>query len=701
VSGVLLGDLLDAAVILAIVVVNAALGFVQEHRAERALARLREITAPTALVVRDGGERQVPAAELVPGDLVVLRTGDRVPADARVYEAHHLAAAEAVLTGEAFPAGKSAEPVDADAPLAERSSMVYMGTTVTAGRGRAVVTATGGATAVGEIAEMLGGATPPTPLQVELARIGRAIGVIALVIVAVVFLLGWSEGYPAETMFLIAVAMAVAAVPEGLPAVITITLAGGVQHLARRQAIVRRLQAVEALGSASVVCTDKTGTLTRNRIHLQVVLLDGLRATPSELPAADRRVGRFAEVAALCNDAPPRGPGGDPIEVALLEALEPLPAPLHADAIRQARPRLDEAAFDPRRKLMSTLHRQAAGETDRLLAPQGAPEAVLARSSTVETGGGPRPLCPGERARLLAEAHSLASGGLRPLALAYRTLAFTPDDLAEAERDLTLVGVVGLSDEPRPEAAPAVEVARRAGIRVVMVTGDHRETARSVARELGIVAGDGQVMPGDRLTRLTAEQLGEEVDRYGVYARVDPADKVKIVRAWQSRGEVVAMTGDGVNDAPALHAADIGVAMGSGTDVSREASEIVLADDNFATLVSAIGEGRTIFDNVRRVIAFLLTTNATEVLVMTLGFLVFGGLGEPLMATQILWINLVTDGPPVLALAADPPDPDRMRRPPERDRSVVGVRQAWSLLWPSCLLAAATLGALVYGHFLA
>ncbi|HXM54467.1 MAG TPA: HAD-IC family P-type ATPase, partial [Candidatus Dormibacteraeota bacterium] len=332
---------------------------------------------------------------------------------------------------------------------------------------------------------------------------------------------------------------------------------------------------------------------------------------------------------------------------------------------------------------------------------KGAPEAVLARATRLETELGPQSLDGAARSRLLGDAHALGAEGLRTLALAYRTLPAAPDDVLATEQDLTVVGLVGLSDELRPEAAEAVRVAQGAGIRVVMVTGDHQETASAVSRELRIATGEDGIMPGDRLAGLSAEQLGREVDRHHGYARVDPSDKVKIVRAWQGRGEIVAMTGDGVNDAPALHAADIGVAMGSGTDVSREAASVVLADDNFATLVRAIGEGRSIFANVRMVVQFLLTTNACEVLVMTIGFLVFGGLGEPLLATQILWVNLVTDGLPVLALAADPSNPGRMRRPPERDRSIVGARHLWSVLWPACILAAATLGALVYGHYLA
>lgn len=696
ISGFLLHEVVDAAVILAIVLLNAALGFTQHYRAEQALDRLRELTAPTATAVRDGRSGMVPAARLVPGDLISLHAGDRVPADARLCEVHHLATAEAILTGEAFAEEKSTHAVPAESPLADRTCMVYMGTTAVGGRGLAVVTATGARTAMGEIAELLVQKPPPTPLQVELARVGRLIGVIALVVVAVVFVIGWLQGFPVQGMFLTAVALAVAAVPEGLPAVVTITLARGVQRLAAQSAIVRRLQAVETLGAATVICTDKTGTLTRNQIRVQEVMLEGLQGAPTTLPAGDPRVRRYAEIAALCNDASLDVAGADPIEAALVHALAE--AGIDVELLRLEAPRVDEAAFDSRRKLMSTLH---GTETDGpwLLAVKGAPEVVAGRCIRVETKAGQRELDAHGRTRIMTAAHERAASGLRTLGLAYRVLDSRPSDLVSVEHDLTFVGLVAVSDEIRPEAARSIQIAQRAGIRVVMITGDHPQTAAMVARGLKLLDHDHEVLRGDELARVTSEQLRADVQRFGAYARVDPADKVKIVRAWQGRGEIVAMTGDGVNDAPALRAADIGVAMGSGSDVSRDAAAIVLADDNFATLVAAIREGRAIFENLKKVIRFLLTTNASEVFVMSVGFLVFGSLGEPLLPAQILWINLVTDGLPVLALAADPPSGDLMDHPPARDRSIVGLRQGWGLLWRAALLSAAAIGVLVTGHY--
>ena len=695
ISAFALDELTDAAVILAIVVLNAALGFFQQYRAEQALSRLRELAAPSASAVRSGQPTQLSAAQLVPGDVIRVHAGDRVPADARIAEAHHLSTAEAILTGEAFPEPKSARAVAADAPLADRASMLHMGTTVVTGRGTAIVTSTGRATAMGEIADLLAEKRPPTPLQRELARLGRVLGAAALVIVAALFLVGWLEGYAPQEMFLTAVALAVAAVPEGLPAVVTITLARGVQRLAAQSAIIRRLQAVETLGAATVVCTDKTGTLTRNRIVVHQVVLDGVTAAPANLDAGDMRVRMYAEVAALCNDADPGVALADPMESALLTSLATMGFDI--GRMRAEKPRVDEVAFDSRRKLMSTLH-ESDGEW--FVAVKGAAEVVLHLCTHVQGESSVSALVPEALDRFHVAARSLSAAAFRTLALAYRVVDSQPHTLSAAERDLVLVGLVALSDEVRPESARAVSEAREAGVRVVMITGDHPDTAATVARDLGILDEGQEVLPGDQLSGMTAEQLREQVDRYGAYARVDPADKVKIVRAWQERGEVVAMTGDGVNDAPALRSADIGVAMGSGSDVSRDAAAIVLADDNFATLVGAIREGRGIFENLQKVIRFLLTTNASELLVMGAGFLVFGQLGEPLLATQILWVNLVTDGLPVLVLAADSPSHDVMRRPPVRERSLVSARAGAGLLWRAAILACAPVAGVLYGHYL-
>jgi len=553
---------------------------------------------------------------------------------------------------------------------------------------------TGADTEVGKIAGALGGDEPPTPLQVELDSVGRRLAVLAATTAALVFLVGWVRGNPAESMFLTAVALAVAAIPEGLPAVVTITLSGGVQRMAERNAIVRRLPAVEALGAASVICTDKTGTITRNEIRVQEVLLADRRIEPEGL-GADERDRWFLEVAGLCNDASRTESGwaGDPTEIALAVACEM--AGRDPAAIRAASPRIDEFAFDSGRKRMSTLHRMDGGV---LLAVKGAPEEVVDRCTRIQTADGVEALSPERRRADLDVAAGLAERGWRTLALAYRVDADAPSDAGTAERDLVLVAIVGMSDEVRPEAGPAVEEATTAGVAVVMVTGDHEITARAVATEVGIL-GDGEVMPGSRLRRLTAEDLATDVERYRVYSRIDPLDKVKIVEAWRSRGRIVAMTGDGVNDAPALRAADIGVAMGSGTDVARESAAMVLADDNFATIVAAVREGRSIFGNLRTVVAFLLGSNASEVLLMFFGFMLFGALGEPLLATQLLWINLVTDGLPALALGVDPPDPTVMDRGPQTERRMLGRRRLTTLAGHGAVMATAGLGVLVLGYF--
>ena len=696
ISGVLLDEWIDAGVILAIVVLNAALGFVQELRAANALGRLKAMSAPEAVVIRGGGPQRIPSAGVVPGDLLVLEVGDRIAADARLVEAAHLETEESALTGESLPSAKTTAPASPDAGLGDRTCMVFAGTSVAAGRGRAVVTATGDGTEVGRIAGGLAVEEPPTPLTLELDRVGRRLAVLALGTALVVFLAGLVRGNEAESMVLIAVALAVAAIPEGLPAVVTITLAGGTQRMAERNAIIRRLPAVEALGSASVVCTDKTGTLTRNRLRVQRVLAAGDDADPADLPAGPRAA-RVAQVAALCNDARPSGDGyiGDPTEAALLAAVADLG--YEPGALREAAPRMDEFAFDSRRKRMTTVHRDG----DRvLLAVKGAPEEIVERCVAEETPRGPEGLGDDRRTEILAGAERLAEEGLRTLALAYRTADSVPAGPAEAERDLTLAAIVGMSDETRPEAAEAVATARTAGVTVVMVTGDHEVTARAVAAGVGILAAGGEVMPGSRLRDMSVDDLASEVDRYRVYARIDPLDKSKIVDAWQQRGEIVAMPGDGVNDAPALRSADIGVAMGSGTDVAREASDMVLADDDFASIVEAVREGRSIFANLKTVVYFLLSCNASEVLVMLFGFLLFGGLGEPLLAVQLLWINLVTDGLPALALGVDPAAPDVMRRPPDRRRDILSGRRQLALLRHGVVLAAASLGALIAGHYL-
>ncbi len=680
VSGALLGEWLDAGVILAIVGLNATIGFRQESRAEAALASLKEMAAPSAVVIRSGVEQELPAIELAPGDVIVLEAGDRVPADSRVVFSSHMQADEAALTGESMPDTKSAEAVAGDVPLGDRTSMVFAGTSIVSGRGTAVVTATGMRTEMGSIAQMLEGAEPPTPLEVELARVGRRIGILVVLIAATIFGVGVWRDFPPETMFLTAVALAVAAIPEGLPAVVTITLAKGVQRMADAKAIVRKLTAVEALGAASVICTDKTGTLTKNEMLVQAIAFVDGEVDDRHALGSDDRARRLVQVAALCNDARPGVEGflGDPTEVALVDLAGNY---LEVDDLRSRYPRLDELGFDSSRKRMSTFHRTPDGEA--VLTAKGAPEVLLPRCSLVESSGGVVPMDATTIDSLNRRVAEYAKRGLRTLVLAYRYFEEVPSVASEDhEDDLVFLGVVAMSDEIRDEAFTAVAQARAAGIRVVMVTGDHEVTARAVGTALGL---EGETLGGGELRNTDSDEL--EVERYGVYARVDPADKVKLVHAWQARGAIVAMTGDGVNDAPALNAADIGVAMGTGTDVAKEASSMVLSDDNFATIVNAVKEGRGIYSNLRKVVSFLLSANISEVVVMLVGFLLLGSRGEPLLATQLLWVNLVTDGMPALGLGVDKPAPGLMDLPPDRSRSMLSVRRQLDLAWQGTVLA--------------
>lgn len=698
VSGALLQEWIDAGVILAIVALNAVIGYTQEVRAEDALARLREMAAPTALVVRGGAEIDIPATEVVPGDLLVMEAGDKVAADARVVRAVHLQSEEGTLTGESLPVSKTLEPVAADAGTGDRRSMVFAGTVIAAGRGHAICTATGPSTEMGKIAELLDPEDHPSPLSIELARVGRRIAWITLGIAVVIFLLGMARDQSMETVqtvFLIAVALAVAAIPEGLPAVVTVTLARGVQTMAKNNAIVRRLPAVEALGAASVICTDKTGTLTRNEMRVQALEFADLHTVPAEAEGADGRVWRYAQIAALCSDARKVSDGylGDPTEVALLRSIDP--TILRVDDVRAANPRLDEVAFDSSRKMMTTLH--PAGERF-LIAVKGAPEVVLSRCTSFEQRDGPVELDAERLHAAMGTATGFAAKGLRTLGFAYRLIEEAPSDLAAADHDLVFVALAGMSDELRPETRGAIDDARSAGVRVVMVTGDHVVTAKAIADDLGLLEGRA-ALAGTELRSMEQEQLDAIVADIGVFARVDPADKVKIVKSWKSTGAIVAMTGDGVNDAPALQAADIGVAMGSGTDVAKEAADMVLADDNFATIIRAVSEGRAIFSNLKKVVYFLLSANVSEVLVMFLGFLFFGALGEPLLATQLLWINLVTDGLPALALGIDPPVPGLMEQSPDERRNILSVPHQMRLLWQGGFLAAGALGALVWAHY--
>jgi Ca2+-transporting ATPase len=692
ISGLLLGDWVEALVIVAIVIINAAIGFTQEAKAADAAEGLRRLTSPHAKVVRDGQEQQIATEDIVPGDLIIIETGDRVFADARLIDVSRLEMDESELTGESTSVIKSTEPVSEDSVIGDRTSMVFSGTIAVAGRGLGVVTTTGYDTEIGRIAGMLREEEPPTPLERELAHVGRRLGLLAGAIAVVVMVVGLLQGRPLESMFLLAVALAVAAIPEGLPAVVGVTLGRGVQRMARRNAIVRRMPAVEALGAVTVICTDKTGTLTKNEMFVQEMRVDDQRFHDPESAADDSRVQKFALLSVLCNDSRHTDEGwrGDPTEIALLRAASSL---VEVAEARKEWPRVDEIPFDSSRKRMTTAHRSDHGE---MVVVKGAPEVVIPRSTRIETIDGTDQLSSEEADSWLETANDMAARGLRTLAVAYKPVDSIPADLDSAEEDLVLTALVGISDELRPEARPSVEEARGAGIRVVMITGDHEVTASSIADGLDLLDGR-RVIGGRELHTLDEDDYETRVADIGTYARVDPSDKVRIVKAWQSRGEIVAMTGDGVNDAPALRIADIGVAMGSGTDVARDASDIVLADDNFATIVSAVRGGRTIFSNIRKVIAFLLAANVSEVIVVFLGFLLFSAMGDPLLATQILWVNLVTDGLPAIALGFDPPDSQVMQRPPSRRRSLLSRKSQLAIAARGTILAGFVLAAFGYG----
>jgi Ca2+-transporting ATPase len=724
----------DAIVISAILVANAVLGYVQEARAEQAVAALQRMAAATAGVLRDGHELRVPADDVVPGDVLLLAEGDAVAADGRLAEAASLTVAEASLTGESEPVLKDVAPIAGPVELGDRVNMVFSGTAVTRGRGRAIVTATGMGTETGNIAALLGRTGEQrTPLQREVDRIGRMLGIavvaIALVVVGAILLTAdIRTASDLVTVLLIGVALAVAAVPEGLPAVLSVVLALGVQRMATRQAIVKKLSSVETLGSASVICSDKTGTLTKSEMTIQTIVTpsgevdvtgSGYRpegelhvdGQPLDDPVLLDEARRVLTAGSLANDAVLRAEGGewtiqgDPTEAAFLLAeakVEGL-----AEERRSRFDRVGEVPFTSERKLMSTLHSDAAGELGVAVVTKGAPDVLLDRCTEERIHGDVRPLTDVRRSEILAGVERLADRALRTLAVAYRPLP-AGEELREdesIERELVYLGMVGIIDPPRPEARAAIADAHAAGLRVLMITGDHPHTAARIAADLGIVSGRPRVMTGAELEEFDDEARAAAVRDVSVYARVTPEHKLRIVDALHADGRIVAMTGDGVNDAPALKAADIGVAMGvAGTDVAKEAADMILADDNFATIVSAIREGRGIFANIRKFLRFLLSSNMGEVFTMFFGVVLAGAIGleaagetiaAPLLATQILWINLLTDGAPALALGMDPPPDDVMDRRPRRLTDRVIDAEMWvGILWIGAVMAAVTLLAL-------
>ena len=688
-----LGDVTEAVVILLVVVLNAWIGFRQEYRAEQAMASLQAMVTPVVNVVRDGTPKEVAARDLVPGDLVQLDAGARVPADGRLVEAHALRVEEAALTGESVPVDKHIGSVAPDTALAERASMVHSGTSVAAGRGTMLVTATGMQTELGRLAGLLGGADAgKTPLQQRLDVLVRRLALAAGAIVILVFALGLAREEPIDTLLLTAVSLAVAAIPESLPAVVTITLALGAQRMLRRNALIRRLYAVETLGSVTTICSDKTGTLTQNRMTVVVLDMAGDRqelTDDAELGPQVLRVKPTLRLllagGALCNDTRSAEDGsllGDPTETALVAAMRRYG--LDKAQLEAVTPRVGELPFDSERKRMTTVHSLPADptevprslrevfEVEQLEAPggrvaftKGALDGLLAHCDSVDVGGTAVALDDEHRARVLAAGERLAGDGVRVLGVAMRVwpdTASVPED-AELESGMTLLGLEGMIDPARPEVRDAVATCRDAGIRAMMITGDHPLTAAAIARDLGLAGSDADAVTGAALAGLDDDALVATVRASSVYARVSPEDKLRIVEALQRNGEIVAMTGDGVNDAPALKQADIGVAMGiTGTDVTKDAGDMVLQDDNFATIVGAVHEGRVVFDNIRKFIRNILSGNVAEVAVMVLGPV--AGTPIPLVPLQILWLNLVTDGLPAMAMAVEPAEPAVMERPP-------------------------------------
>lgn len=680
-------DWLDTAIILLIVVFNTVISVSQEDNARKALEALEKLAAPRARVLREGVERRLESTHLVPGDILLLEAGDYVPADGRILWAAGLQTDESAMTGESLPVHKRAgDGLPPDTPLAERKNMVIGGTVVTGGRAKVVVTATGMQTEMGKIAGLLlRQGQGETPLQRKMKEVSRVLSLVCVGVCAVMFGVGMLQHRDILDMFLTAVALAVAAIPEGLPAIVTIVLAVGVGRMARRNAIIKRLPAVETLGCASVICSDKTGTLTKN----QMTVLEVWTPAPAHRD-------RALTLGTLCGDAQ-EGPGGyigDPTETAIAQAAAQ--AGLEKAALERDMPRRGEAPFDSVRKRMATCHALPNGEA--LVAVKGAPEAVLARCTHLLGAQGPRPLTDGDRRRIAQVGGDLAGQALRVLAVAQRLQPALPKSMAaeSLEAELTFVGLIGMMDPPRPEVRQAVDRCAGAGIRPVMITGDHKDTAVAIAKQLNIYRPGDKAIDGAGLDFLPQETLEEEIEAFSVYARVTPEHKMRIVQAWQRRGHVVAMTGDGVNDAPALKAADIGCAMGkTGTDVAKGAADMILTDDNFATVVAAVEQGRGIYANIRKAIHYLLSCNIGEILTIFLATLLPVS-QAPLSPVQLLWLNLVTDSLPALALGMEPVEKTAMTQPP-RGKEEPLFSQAFSrrLAWQGALVGGITL--LAYG----
>lgn len=720
---IFVGEVTDSIVIISIVIVNAALGVFQEYRASKAMEALKQMTAPHAKVIRDGNQLDIPAGELVPGDLVILETGDYVPADVRIIESINLKVEEAALTGESVPVEKHAETTfQEEVGLGDQENSGFMSTLITYGRGKAIVTGTGMNTVIGKIAEMIQSVEEEdTPLQRKLAEFGKYLGIACLAVCVLVFALGMFRGEPLIEMFMTAVSLAVAAIPEGLPAVVTIVLALGMQRMVKQNAIVKKLHAVESLGSTTVICSDKTGTLTQNQMTAVKLYtggkvyditgegyspegscqLDGKDVEFNNNPALEQ----VLKISALCNDCKLEAEEtdgdknwrilGDPTEGALVVAAAKMG--LTGAESNEKYPRVQEIPFDSKRKLMTTFHKDEKGNA--LAYTKGAPDVLIKLCNKIQRANGQvEDITEQDVQAIMQENSQLAGQALRVLALAYKPVAAVPDhpEPETTEKDLIFSGLIGMIDRPRPEAIEAIKVCKKAGVRVVMITGDYKDTAAAIAEELGIIKKGDSVLTGMELNQLDEKELIEAAKKTNVFARVSPEHKVAIVDAIKQDGGIVAMTGDGVNDAPALKRADIGVAMGiTGTDVTKETAEMVLTDDNFASIVAAVEEGRVIYSNIRKFVFFLLSCNVAEILIIFIAMLL--GWPIPLLPIQLLWLNLVTDAFPALALGMEKKEPGIMDLPPRNpDEPILNRDMQLSIVIQSLVLTIAVLGSFYF-----
>ena len=712
----------DSIIILIVVILNAIIGVVQENKAEKSLEALKKMSSYSAKVIRDGKVIVVPSRELVQGDIVLLDTGDYVPADIRITEAVNLKAQEASLTGESVPVEKDAAEIEnTEAPLGDRTNMLFSSSLITYGRGKGIVVETGMNTEVGNIAGMLNNVEKSaTPLQQKLNKLGKSLGIMAIVICILIFIIGLAYGKDVIDMFMTAVSLAVAAIPEGLAAVSTIVLAIGVQRMVKKNAIVKKLPAVETLGSASVICSDKTGTLTQNKMEVQKIFVNGKLVDVSNLENIKENneyttdeFNKIILIGMLCNDtkiAPDINNSdekvftGDPTEIALTHLAFNLN---HNEKDIENFSRVAEIPFDSDRKLMTTVNKY---EDKYLVCTKGGLDELLDICNSYSENGEIKTDLKNKIPLIEKQNEDLAKNALRVLAMAYKFIDHEPigDEILDLERNLTFVGMCGMIDPPREEAKLAVQKCKESGIKTVMITGDHKITATAIAKQLGILENEDEAITGAELSKMSDEELDKNIRKYSVYARVAPEHKVRIVKAWQKAGEIVAMTGDGVNDAPALKQADIGCAMGMvGTDVAKEAADVILTDDNFATIVSAVEEGRRIYANILKAIEFLISSNIGEIVLLFVCMLItpflsntFGidiSLIEPLLPMHILWINLVTDSLPALALAVDPAEDDIMKKKPNKEKGVFVKSRLWRVVYQGVMIGLITLAAFIIG----